>query len=155
MLLITPVRVIELPAVTSLPRIRHATRLALAGCVLLLGCASAGSEEPDYEVPPRDEPVVVVIPVNVSNELEPRANVTIRLRSGDRTRILGSVTPGRERSFQVDSPELSAEYRLTATSPAFADAITSEPFSLSADSWVRWSIADNVLVVDQRVETAP
>jgi len=135
------------------PMMRHATRLAFAGCVVLLGCAGAGSDEPDHVIPAPAEPIVIA--VTVSNGLEPRANVTIRLISDDATRILGTVAPGHERTFQVDVPEISPEYRLRATSPAFADAIRSEPFSLSADSWVRWSIADNVLVVDRLPETSP
>ena len=128
------------------------------GCVTLLGpagaaCAGAGSEEPEFEVPASARRIEVAF--TVSNELTPRASVTVRLRSGETTRILGSVTQGQERTFEVELPASAPEYRLTATSVAFTDAITSESFSLSASSAVRWRIADNALVVDRLPETSP
>ncbi len=128
------------------------------GCVTLLGpagaaCAGGGREEPDFDVPASAQRSVVAF--TVSNELAPRASVTVRLRSGETTRILGSVTPGQERTFEVELPASAPEYRLTATSVAFTDAITSESFSLSARSAVRWRIADNALVVDRLPETSP
>jgi hypothetical protein len=133
--------------------------LALGGFVMLLGlaaaCAGRGSEEPDVDVP--TFPRRIVVAFTVSNELAPRASVTVRLRSGETTRILGSVTPGLERTFELELPASTPtpEYRLTATSVAFSDAITSESFSLSPDSWVRWTIADNSIEVGQRQETSP
>jgi hypothetical protein len=117
------------------------------------GCAGAGSEEPDVDVPTAARRIVVAF--TVSNELAPRASVTVRLRSGETTRILGSVTPGLQRTFEVELPASAPEYQLTATSVALTDAITSESFSLSADSAVSWRIADNVLVVDRLPESSP
>jgi hypothetical protein len=134
-------------------RITNARRLALAGCVALLGCAGTGSEEPGYAVSPRTEPIVIAF--TVSNQIAPPASVTIRLQGGGTTWILGNVTPGQERTFPVDLPEIAGEYQLTATSVAFTDAITSQAFSLSPDSWVRWTIADNSIEVGQRQETSP
>jgi len=129
--------------------------MALVSGVTLLGCAGAGtvSEEPDVDVPASARRIEVAF--TVSNELAPRASVTVRLRSGETTRILGSVTAGQERTFEVELPASAPEYRLTATSVAFADAITSEAFSLSARSAVRWRIADNALVLDRLPETSP
>ena len=128
------------------------------GCVTLLGpagaaCAGAGGEEPGLEVSASAQRIEVAF--TVSNELAPRASVTVRLRSGETTWILGSLTPGRERTFEVELPASAPEYRLTATSVALTDAITSESFSLSASSAVRWRIADNALVVDRLSETSP
>jgi hypothetical protein len=133
-------------------------RWALVGCVTLLGpagaaCAGAAGEEPGLEVSASAQRIEVAF--TVSNELAPRASVTVRLISDDATRILGSVTPGLQRIFEVELPASAPEYRLTATSVAFADAITSESFSLSASSAVRWRIADNALVVDRLPETSP
>jgi len=129
--------------------------MALVSGVTLLGCAGAGtvSEEPGVDVPASARRIEVAF--TVSNELAPRASVTVRLRSGETTRILGSVTAGQERTFEVELPASAPEYRLTATSVAFADAITSEAFSLSARSAVRWRIADNALVLDRLPETSP
>lgn len=133
-------------------------RLALLGSAALLGaagaaCAGAASEEPGYEIPASARRIAVAFVV--SNRLEPRAHITVRLESGETVRILGSVTAGRERTFELRLPASAPEYRLTATSPAFADAITSEAFSLSEPSAVTWRISDNALVVDRLQETSP
>jgi len=148
-----------LPALPGCPNLfRMTRRLALVGCVTLLAlvvgsCAGAGGEEPEVDVPTSARRIVVS--VTVSNELAPRASVTVRLRSRETTRILGSVTPGRQRTFEVELPASAPEYQLTATSVALTDAITSESFSLSADSAVSWRIADNVLVVGRLPEPSP
>jgi hypothetical protein len=96
-----------------------------------------------------------VVVLTVSNEIAPPASVTIRLQGGGTTWILGNVTPGQERTYQVDLPEIAGEYLLTASSVALTEPIASKAFPLSPDSWVRWTIADNSIEVGQRQETSP
>lgn len=94
-----------------------------------------------------------MIPITVYNDLTPRASATIWLRGEEATRILGSVIPARERTFQVDWPEHPGEQRLVAT--MYTGKLTSENFSISANSTVRWTLADNLLVIGQQPEQRP
>lgn len=132
----------------------HWGRFVLVGCATLSGCASAGSDDLDRAVDPRAElPQRTVIPITVNNDLAPRASVTIWLRGEEATRVLGSVAPARERTFRVDWPEHSGEHRLAAT--MLNGKLTSESFSISANSAVRWKLADNALVIGQQPEKRP
>ncbi len=125
--------------------------LPFAACIAVVGCAGGRSDDPD---PALAEPSQrTVIPITVNNDLAPRASATIWLRGEEATRILGSVAPGRERTFNVDWPEHSGQQRLAAT--MLNGKLTSESFSISANSAVRWKLADNALVIGQQPEKRP
>jgi len=116
---------------------------AALALVLLAGCASGSAEGSGAGEPPA-EPVTIKVTVN--NNITPGTQVTVRLQSGGVTRILGGVSPGRERTFDVDSPTLSGTHLLTATGDA-GTSIVSQPFSLFANSWITWRLPGNVLQV--------
>jgi hypothetical protein len=120
-----------------------------AGSLGLAGCATGGGDEPDPTHPPPGENIV--IPITVNNNLSPRTNVTIRFISLGGTRILGSVSGGRERTFQVDSPPMTGQFRLNATGPRLGREITSQAFSLFPNSTVTWILIGNQLLVGQRL----
>jgi hypothetical protein len=109
----------------------------------VLACTSAAPREPDASLPP--PPIAVT--VTVRNALSPPAGITVRLQEGGTTRVLGTVAAERERTFQLSLPDVEAEYRLTASGVGLPEAIASEPFRLSKDSAVRWSVAENDLEV--------
>jgi hypothetical protein len=123
--------------------------IALAGFVLLQGCAGGGGGEPDPTLPPPGENIV--IPITVNNNWTPRTQVTVRLVSDGVTRILGSVGGGRERTFDVDSPSLSGRHTLTATGFTARDRLTSTPFTLFGNSTVTWRLVENAIVMGQRM----
>lgn len=120
-----------------------------AGSLGLVGCAGGGGDEPDPTLPPPGENIV--IPITVVNNLSPGTNITIRFVSLGGTRILGSVSPGRERTFQVDSPSMTGQFQLNATGPGLGETITSQAFSLFPNSAVRWTLIGNQLVVGERM----
>ena len=122
-------------------RVRRRACLAAAGALLLLaGCASGGAEGSGPGEPPA-EPVTIKVTVN--NNITPGTQVTVRLQSGGVTRILGGVSPGRERTFDVDSPSLVGTHLLSAT--GVGTSIVSQPFSLFANSWITWRLPANAL----------
>jgi hypothetical protein len=123
--------------------------VAWAGSLGLTGCAGGGGNEPDPTLPPPGENIV--IPVTVVNNVSPGTNITVRFISLGGTRILGSVGPGRERTFQVGSPSMTGQFRLNATGPALGQEITSQAFSLFPNSTVRWTLIGNQLVVGERL----
>ncbi len=123
--------------------------IAWAGSLGLVGCASGGGDEPDPRLPPPDENIV--IPITVHNNISPRTNITVRFISLGGTRILGSVSGGRERTFQVDSPSMTGESRLNAMGPGLGREITSQAFFLFPNSTVRWTLIGNQLVVGERL----
>ncbi len=120
-----------------------------AGSIGLIGCAGGGGDEPDPTVPPPGENIV--IPITVDNNWTPGTNITIRFVSLGGSRILGSVSPGRERTFQVDSPAMTGQFQLNATGRGLGEAITSQAFSLFPNSAVRWTLVGNQLVVGERM----
>lgn len=127
-----------------------AARLLLSGILplALWGCAGSGSHEPDPTMPPPGGSVVV--PITVNNNWSPRTSATIRLISGGVTRILGGVGGGREQTFQVESPALTGEHRLSATGTDLGQGIVSQPFTLFGNSSVHWTLVGNALWVGQR-----
>jgi hypothetical protein len=123
---------------------------AAAGASLgIVGCAGGGGDEPDPTVPPPGENIV--IPITVNNNFTPRTTITVRFVSLGGTRILGSVSGGRERTFQVDSPSMTGRFQLNATGPGLGDDITSQAFSLFPNSSVRWTLIGNQLLVGERM----
>lgn len=123
--------------------------VAAAGSIGLAGCASGGSEEPDPTAPPPGENIV--IPITVNNNWTPGTLITVRFIGLGGTRILGSVSPGRERTFQVDSPAMTGQFQLNATGTGLGQDITSQAFSLFPNSSVRWTLIGNQLLVGERM----
>ncbi len=123
--------------------------VAWTGSLGLTGCAGGGGGEPDPTLPPPGENIV--IPVTVVNNMSPGTNITVRFISLGGTRILGSVSGRRERTFQVDSPSMAGQFQLNATGPGLGQAITSQTFSLFPNSAVRWTLIGNQLVVGERL----
>lgn len=136
-------------AVTDSMAVRVWSVVAATASFGLLGCASGGGEEPDPTMPPPSENIV--IPVTVVNNWSPRTNITVRFVSLGGTRILGSVSGGRERTFQVDSPPMTGQFQLNATGRNLGETITSQAFSLFPNSTVRWTLVGNQLVVGERL----
>jgi hypothetical protein len=124
---------------------------ALVGSMPLavVGCAGSGSNEPDPTMPPPGQNIL--IPITVNNNWSPRASATVRLISGGVTRILGSVRGDQERTFQVDTPALTGEHRLSATGTGLQQDLLSQPFQLFANSSVEWTFVGNALLVGQRL----
>ncbi len=135
--------------------VREPLAIALWSCVAwigslgLTGCAGGRGGEPDPTLPPPGEDIV--IPITVVNDVSPGTNITVRFISLGGTRILGSVGPGRERTFQVGSPSMTGRFRLNATGPALGQEITSQAFSLFPNSTVRWTLIGNQLVVGEHL----
>ena len=123
--------------------------VSAAGSLGLVGCAGGGGDEPDPTLPPPGENIV--IPITVVNDVSPGTNITVRFISLGGTRILGSVGGGRERTFQVDSPSMSGQFRLNATGPGLGQEIVSQAFALFPNSMVRWTLIGNQLVVGERM----
>ncbi len=123
--------------------------VAAAGSLGLVGCASGGGGEPDPAAQPSGENIV--IPITVNNNVTPRTNITVRFIGLGGTRILGSVSGGRERTFNVDSPAMTGQFQLNATGPGLNESITSQAFALFPDSNVRWTLIGNQLVVGERI----
>ena len=122
-------------------------------CAGLLACGGGGATEADPGRPPAGEPIVVKVTVN--NNIQPRTQVTIRLRSSGVTRILGSVSPGSERTFDIEDPTLTGRHNLTADGSTLAQSMTSQPFTLFANSWVVWTLTGNLLRVDTQLGVEP
>ncbi|MEJ2342282.1 MAG: hypothetical protein P8Y10_08765 [Gemmatimonadales bacterium] len=122
---------------------------AAAASLGLIGCAGGGGDEPDPTVPPPGENIV--IPITVYNNWTPSTSVTVRFVSLGGTRILGSVNGGRERTFQVDSPPMTGQFRLSASGTRLDADIVSQAFSLFPNSAVRWTLVGNQLVVGERM----
>jgi len=122
---------------------------AIVSSLVLLGCASGGSSEPDPGTPASGESIV--IPISVNNNLRPRTSVTIRLISDGVTRILGGVGGSAERTFEVGSPALTGQHRLSATGTGLDQELLSQPFTLSASSTMRWTLVGNSLLVGKRL----
>lgn len=123
--------------------------VAAAGSLGLVGCAGGGGDEPDPTLPPPGESIV--IPITVRNNVSPGTNVTVRFVSLGGTRILGSVSGGRERTFEVDSPSMTGQFVLNATGPGLGETITSQAFSLFPNSAVTWTLIGNQLLVGERM----
>ena len=129
---------------------RLAAACALVSSVVFGACTSGGRAKSDPAMPAADENVV--IPITVNNNLSPRTNVTVRLISGGVTRILGGVGGDRERTFQVDTPALTGEHRLSATGTDLNRDLLSQPFTLFANSSVRWTLVSNSLLVGEQLD---
>jgi len=124
---------------------------AILSCVVsvLPGCAGGGSSEPVSGTPAPGESNV--IPISVNNNLSPRTSVTVRLINDGVIRILGGVGGGAERTFDVGSPGLTGQHRLSATGTGLDQEVLSQPFTLSANSTVGWTLAGNSLLVGERL----
>jgi len=135
--------------------VRDSLAVAVWSCVAaavslgLVGCAGGGGDEPDPTLPPPAESIV--IPITVVNNVSPGTNITVRFISLGGTRILGSVSGGRERTFQVDSPSMTGQFHLNATGRGLGETITSQAFSLFPNSAVRWTLIGNQLLVGDRL----
>ena len=107
--------------------------------LLALGCATGGDGESSGA---RSE-----VEFEVENDLVPRAPVTVRLLASDRGTItLGGVSAGQTRTFRHDEALLAGNYRLTAQVPQ-GETLDSQPFTLSPNSHVFWSLNQNDLTV--------
>jgi len=122
---------------------------AIVAAVVFPGCAGGGSSQPDPGPTVSGESIVT--PIFVNNNLSPRASVTVRLISDGVTRILGGVGGGAERTFDVGSPGLTGQHRLSATGTGLDQEVLSQPFTLSANSTVGWTLVGNSLLVGERL----
>ncbi len=122
----------------------------LAVALPLTGCAGGGGAEPDPTMPPPGE--AIVIPITVTNNWSPRTSVTVRLISSGVTRILGSVGGGSERTFEIESPSLTGQHRLSARGTGLDQEQLSQPFALFGNSTVQWTMVGNALLVGQQTE---
>ncbi|MDX1623187.1 MAG: hypothetical protein R3199_04315 [Gemmatimonadota bacterium] len=113
--------------------------LLVALPLLLAACATGGAERGEEEETGRR------IVFEVENDLIPRSPVTIHLQATDRpTRVLGTVSAGRTRTFTHTEPLLTGSYRLTAQVHQ-GEEIPSRVFSLYPRAFIRWSINTNTL----------
>jgi hypothetical protein len=101
-------------------------------------------------MPPPGE--AIVIPITVTNNWSPRTSVTVRLISSGVTRILGSVGGGSERTFEIESPSLTGQHRLSARGTGLDQEQLSQPFALFGNSTVQWTMVGNALLVGQQTE---
>ncbi len=111
----------------------------------LAGCASGGSQEEAGDVDPA---LTGGITVQVQNRINPPVSLTIFLRNariGQRT--LGSVSPNRTRSFNVDMEIFgSDEFNMVAQPPGGSE-IVSTPFRISPGVTVNWRLPENGITV--------
>jgi hypothetical protein len=120
--------------------------LALSTAIVLLtGCASGGGQEEAVEADPS---LAGGITVQVDNRINPPLQLTIFLRNstiGQRT--LGSVSPNRTRSFNVDLEIFgSDEFNMVAQRPNGTEII-STPFRISPGVTVNWRLPANGITV--------
>jgi hypothetical protein len=120
--------------------------LALSTAIVLLtGGASGGSQEEAGEVDPS---LAGGITVQVDNRMNPPIPLTIFLRNatiGQRT--LGSVSPNRTRSFNVNMEIFgSDQFNMVAQTPNGTEII-STPFRISPGVTVNWRLPANGVTV--------
>lgn len=114
--------------------------LALLPCLLLVACSTPG---------PRGygEMSVQIVPVQIENDLRTRSDVTIRMVSSDGSvSLLGSVSPGRDRTLEFRERVLAGPYRLTATT-GDGSMLESRRFTLFEGAAVIWQLQFNDLQV--------
>ncbi len=122
-------------------------RLLPVALPVLLGCAAGRSASGAGAPSPADEGAIIV---QVTNNLTPRAAVTVRIQtaSGGRT-VLGGVPPGGIRELRFPEGLFATGYRLEALRPD-GSSVTSETFQLFPRAWVTWSLKNNILQVTER-----
>ena len=108
------------------------------GTLLALGCASSPSEDAVQDH---------AVSIRVENDLTPRSDVTIRLRTGGGASVLlGGAPPGGRRAFEFRERLLSGNFQLIATT-GDGRTIRSRQFTLFPGSAVRWRMRRNILEV--------
>ena len=106
--------------------------------VFAIGCASSPSEEAAQDH---------AVSIRVENDLTPRSDVTIRLRTGAGASVLlGGAPPGGRRAFEFRERLLSGSFQLIATT-GDGRTIRSRQFTLFPGSAVRWRMRRNILEV--------
>jgi hypothetical protein len=94
---------------------------------------------------PEPGPEREALRVTVENDLTPRTPVEIRLVSVDGgERFLGSVSPGRTRTFEFEDTGYAGQYQLTGETGG-GRHVASRPFQLVAAAWILWRLTANSL----------
>lgn len=119
--------------------VRGGAALLAAVAGLAAACGGPKAERPEAGPgEPREE-----LRVTVENDLTPRTPVEVRLVSLDGgSRFMGSVSPGRTRTFELEDTGYAGAYRLEGETGS-GRRLTSRSFQLVPAAWIRWRLTAN------------
>lgn len=114
------------------------TAVRLAAALLALGCTSATTRN---EGPPRP------VALEIDNNLALPTDLTIyAITDGGTRRLIGSVPPARNVTFQFTPESYSTQYRLIAKTP-LGRQLRSEPFVVGSGmtGQIIWTLVPNII----------
>lgn len=89
--------------------------------------------------------------MTVENNLNPPQEVTVRMVEPNGSRnILGSLGPGRSRTYELREPSFSGDYALMAELGS-GETVVSRSFVLFPEARVHWTLRSNQLTVAQEL----
>lgn len=114
--------------------------LVVAVATLLVACGGPKAERPNGDPGRR---ALEELRVTVENDLTPRTPVQVRLEALDGGgRFLGSVSPGRTRTFEFEDTGYAGAYRLVGETGG-GRRLQSRSFQLVPAAWVQWTLTPN------------
>lgn len=126
-----------------IPFRRLAPLVALFLVLFPTACATAGAGEGDGGVA-----------IRVDNNLIPPASLTVSIVSVDTgfERLLGTITPGSQKSFRFEPVGASGRYRLVGETVSGTE-IPSTPFVLTdSEAIVNWDLQSRIATVNDTGE---